>query len=185
MNIISNNLFVAPMIIFYAISCALTMKIADLLNEHGLKLFRGSGLLFGLLWGAFGVLLVMSNPEMANIILAMHIAFLTRGSLDNFNHQLAGTMVIIGFLYLGTFIPLLFLTFYFTFSIFGFLEDYADVFAKRHRTFAFINEAMLYYPISTLIYCIKYGHWVIFWALLAFTVTYGLIKRLAYCKGYK
>lgn len=178
-------MFSTPLIIFYAICYGLTMKIADLLNEHGLKWFKGSALLFGILWGAFGALLVMSSNEVANIILAMNVAFITRGRLDRINHQVATTMIIIGFLYISTFNPLLFFVFYLIFLIFGSLEDYADVFRKKHLSFAFLNETMWYYPVSTFVYCLKYGHWIIFGAILSFMICYDLTKYVASKCGYK
>ena len=43
------NLFSIPMILLFALLYGVTMKIADLLNEHGFKWFKGSAIIFGLL----------------------------------------------------------------------------------------------------------------------------------------
>ncbi len=80
------NLFSNPMILLYALLFAITMKVADLFDEHGLKWFKGSTILFGFLWGGFGALLVLSNNTIANIMLAMSLAFLVRNRLDYLNH---------------------------------------------------------------------------------------------------
>ena len=180
------NLFTTPLIIFYGILCAITMKIADLFNEHRLKeWFKGSAILFGILWGLFGVLLVLSNVYVANILLAMVIAFIIRNRLDYINHQIAATIIIISFLFFAIFNPWLFLIFFFIFLIFGSLKDYVDdVLKKKKGILVFLNEAMLYYPIPTLIYCILYGNWIVFWTFLLFTLSYDLTKHIAKNKGY-
>ena len=41
-------------LVFYALGYGITVKVADLLNEHGLKWFRGSPLLLVTLAGRSG-----------------------------------------------------------------------------------------------------------------------------------
>lgn len=43
------DLFSIPMIVLYAVLYGLTMKVADLSDEHGLKWFEGSAIIFGFL----------------------------------------------------------------------------------------------------------------------------------------
>ncbi len=168
------------MSIIYAILYGLTMKIADLLNEHGLKWFKGAPMIFGLLWGIFGCLLVTVDPILANIILAMNVAFILRNRLDYPNHQLASSMIIIVFLFTAKFLPIVFIVFYLTFLIFGSLKDYVDDVLKKHRGFiVLLNELMWYYPAATFIYCLGYGQWLIFWTLLAYTIAYNAVKYIA------
>ena len=69
------NLFSIPMIILYAILFGSTMKIADLLGEHGLRWFKGSALLFGILFGSFGALMILSNNFLAHFFIAMLIQY--------------------------------------------------------------------------------------------------------------
>ena len=104
-------MFSLPIILFCAVLYGITMKLADLLNEHNLKWFKGSALIFGILWGAFGALLIFSNNAIANIILAMNIAFIVRNRLDYLNHQAAATIIIISFLFFAKFEPIIFLAF--------------------------------------------------------------------------
>ena len=68
---------------------AVTMKIADLLDEHGLSFFKGADILFGVLWGIFGALLCLSHTIIANVILAMMMGFVIRKRLDYINHIIA------------------------------------------------------------------------------------------------
>lgn len=165
---------------------AATMKIADLLNEHGLKSFKGSGVIFGIIWGSFGIILILLNNIIGNIILAMNIAFIARGRLDYLNHQIASSMIIIASLYvLKIELPLM-IIFYLAFVIFGSLKDYIDDRLINKNKFLFILiEAMPYYPIATLLYCLIYGNWLIFWTFLTYTVIYDLVKYIYKRKGYK
>ena len=180
------DFFTTPFIILYAILYGITMKVADLFNEHGLKWFKGANILFGILWGVFGVLLVLSHNTIANIILAMNIAFIIRNRLDYLNHQIATSIIIISFLFFATFQSWLFLTFFFIFLIFGSMKDYIDdILKKKKGALVLFNETMLYYPIPTLIYCLLYGNWIIFWAFLLYTLSYDITKYFAHKKGFK
>lgn len=172
-------------IILCALLYGITMKIADLLNEHGLKWFRGSAIIFGLLWGIFGALLVLSNNTIANIVLAMNLAFIIRGRLDYLNHQIATSLIVIAFLFGATFNPILFAVFYAIFLIFGSLRDYVgDKLRVRGGMLTLYDQIMWYYPIPTLIYCLLYGNWIVFWTFLTFTVGYDTTKFIYKKKGY-
>jgi len=50
-----------PFTLIYAVLFGITMKIADLHNEHKLKSFKGAGVFFGFIWGILGILLILSN----------------------------------------------------------------------------------------------------------------------------
>lgn len=179
------NLFSIPMVIFYALLYGITMKIADLLNEHGLKSFKGSAILLGFLWGGFGVLLILSNNIVANIILAMNLAFIIRNRLDYINHRIASSIIIITFLFSSALNPILLITFYVIFLIFGSSKDYVDdTLKKKKGVLVFLNEAMLYYPVPTLIYCSIYGNWIVFWVFLVYTIAYDSTKFIYKKKGY-
>lgn len=180
-----SNLFSIPMIILYALLYGITMKIADLLNEHGLKWFKGSAIIFGFLFGIFGALLVLSGNVLANIMLAMVIAMIIRHRLDYLNHQIAASIIIITFLFSSVFNPLLFMIFYTVILIFGLLRDYVgDVLKKKNKLSSLYDGIMWYYPIPTLVYCLIYGNWIVFWAFFAYTFSYDLTKYLAKRKGY-
>src|SRR3989344_9269554 len=106
LNVLRGNkmdIFSFPLILLYSALFGLTMKIADLFDEHEMRWFKGDALLFGLLWGFFGILLVLSRIDIANVTLAMILAFLVRMRLDYRNHVIASTMIIIAFLWQSTF----------------------------------------------------------------------------------
>lgn len=180
------DLFSLPMILLYAVLYGVTMKIADLLNEHGLKLFKFSNVLFGVIWGLFGALLVLSNPIIANIVLAMSMAFLIRRRIDYLNHAIAVTIIFVTFLFYSSIAIPLFLVFYFIFLIFGGLKDYVDdILKKRKNLLFYLSETMLYYPIPTFIYCLIYGNWIVFYVFLLYTISYNLTKYYGIRHGYK
>ena len=179
------NLFSIPVIILYSILFAVTMKLADLMDEHKLRWFKGGAILFGFLWGIFGALFALSNNIIANLVLAMTVAFIIRGRLDYINHKIAASIIIISFLFNSTFAPLLFISFYFTFLILGGLRDYiGDILKKKKGIFYLYDNFMLYYIIPTFIYCIIYGNWIIFWAFFVFSISYDVTKYIYKKKRY-
>lgn len=156
-----------------------TMKLADLLDEHGLKWFPGSALLFGMLWGIAGSWLVWSDPVIANVVLAMNIAFIMRNRLDYFNHQLGASVIIVCFLAFGSVDIGVFGVFYGVFLVFGMLRDYVgDVIEAKNGLLALYDKVMWYYPLSTLLYALMYGDWTIFAVFLVYTIAYDGTKAV-------
>ena len=172
-------------LIFYAILLGITMKIADLLDEHGLKLFKGDNILFGLLWGIFGILLILGQNIIGNIILAMVIAFILRRRIDYLNHVISSSLIIIGFLFFGSFESIIFLSFFFVFLIFGSLKDYIDDTLKRKDFIYKINELMLYYPLPAFIYSLLTNEWIVFFVFLFYTMSYNLTKYYGMKRNYR
>jgi len=165
-------------ILFYAVMYGVTMKIADLFDEHGLKWFRFSDLLFGLGSGFYGALLIFSDPVIANVVLAMNIAFLFRNRRDSWNHSLALAVIFMAFVFSQSVNPGVFVGFLVVFVVFGGAKDYMDdVLGRRKGILFFISELMLYYPIPTFVYCLVYGNWIVFFAFSVFIIAYKLTKR--------
>lgn len=157
---------------------AMTMKVADLLNEHGLKWFSGSNILFGVLWGVFGAILVLFDVYIANIVLAMNIAFIVRMRLDYINHSIASSIIIIVFLWKSQLVFSLFFIFYLIFVTFGGIKDIIGDKRKKKDSIYLLSESMLYYSVPTLVYSLITGHWNTFFTLTVFTLFYNFIKYL-------
>lgn len=155
----------------------LTMKMADLHNEHGLKTFRGAPILFGLLWGLVGLALILTDLLLANILLAMNIAFIIRLRLDYLNHVVASSIIIVGFLVFSQLNLTVFLSFYFFFVIFGGLKDLLNDHLNSKNILAKISELMWYYPFSTLLFGLFTNNFLPFFALSLYTLSYNFIKR--------
>lgn len=160
---------------------AVTMKIADLLDEHGLKFFNGADILFGVLWGIFGALLCLSHTIIANVILAMMMGFVIRKRLDYINHIIAFIIITTIFFLFSDLVKPTYFSFLFAIIILGCIKDMKY---KRHKTrFSdFIEGVYLYIPviyaIPSLIYSILYDDWMVFTAFFTYDFTYN-ITRLA------
>ncbi len=179
------ELFSLTMILIYSALFGITMKMADLFDEHGLKLFKGDAILFGFLWGFFGILLVLSRTDIANVILAMILAFLIRMRLDYSNHVIASTIIIITFIWKSIFDIQLFFIFFFVFVIFGCLRDYLGDIRKKKDWFYKINEPAWYYVIPPAVYGFFTNNWLIFYVFTIYIIFYDLTKYyLFYTKKY-
>ncbi|SRR6266566_2048481 len=72
----------------------LTVTIADSLNEHGLTLFKGSSILFGVLWGISGSILILLSKPLLTLYFALVLYWLLRLKLDRTNHAIGATLMI-------------------------------------------------------------------------------------------
>ena len=160
-----------------------TMKVADLMDEHGLCWFRGDAILFGFLWGVFGSLLAINDTVIASAIAAQNVAYIARGRLDYRNHQIAATMII-STAFVVDMPAILFVAFLVPFIIFGSLRDYDYMLEARGFPAEVSWLLSLYYPVSTLIYCLMFGHWMLFWVFTAYIVSYDVVKVAARNRGY-
>lgn len=175
------ELFSFPLLLVYAFLFGTTMKIADALDEHGLKWFKGAPMLFGVLWGLFGFLLIIANPIIANVLLARILSYLPRVRLDYANHGVAATIIIIGFMYSSVFIPTLFVLFFVIFLLFGMMRDY---YGKRTKTLVYkITEPAFHYILFTLVYSIAVKDFTLFWVFTVSQLSYDLVKYGFYHTG--
>lgn len=172
-------------VLIVATLCGVIMKIADLLNEHGLRWFRHDAILFGFLWGAFGnVLVFTTTPVVVSALTAMNVAFIGRGRLDYPNHQIAATGIIFAAIISNSILPELFAVFFIVFVTFGWIKDYVDDELHLEGWFAKLNELMLYYPIPTLVYSHATGEWILFEIFGTYTLAYNIVKAAANRYGY-
>ena len=158
------------------------MKAADLFDEHKKHWFKGDALLFGLIYGIAGALLVVSGNSLANVVLAMVLACFVRMRIDYRNHTIAATMIILAFCYTSQFNAALFSTFFIIFTTFGGLRDYLGDVRKKKDWLYKINEPMLYYIIPTAIYGVITGNWIIFAVFTTYVIFYDGVKILS--KGF-
>lgn len=171
-------------LVIYAILLGATMKIADLLDEHGLKWFPGDKMLFGLFWGFFGILLILARSDIANILLARILVYIPRKRLDYLNHALAAVMIVIAFVWKAAFLPKIFFIFFLVFLAFGFLRDYYGNHRKKDDLFFAINEPGLYYIFATLIYSIIVKDYTAFFVFTLMQLSYNAIKYGFYYAGW-
>ena len=175
----AETLFSVPMLLVYSVLFGLTMKVADLLNEHGLKLFKGSTLLFGILWGSFGATMILGNNILANFFLALLIHWILRYRIDYLNHSVAASIMLIVFLYnLPNFAIdwLLFLVVFVIYSIHGLLNDAADrreiggIWAK------YFESNSHYFTIPIILTFINPAYWIVLATSVLHIVSYETTK---------
>ena len=77
------------LIIIITIFCNVFQKIADALDEHGLKLFRHADVLFGVIWGILWALLTNVNSNVATYSVALIFYWLIKGKIDYVNHAIS------------------------------------------------------------------------------------------------
>lgn len=152
------------------------MKLADLFDEHGMHWFKGDKMLSGLAWGILGAVLVLTRADIANLILAMTLAFIVRMRVDYRNHAIASVIIIAAFVWKSQFDATVFLVFFLSFLIFGGLRDYLGNVRQKHDWIYAINEPAWYYVIPPLIYASVTGNWLLFWVSTVYIVFYDLVK---------
>ena len=81
-------------VILISLLFGMSQKLADALNEHGTVLFKRANILFGIIFGITGALLISLNSTFAEFYLALVMYWLVAGKLDFFNHQLASAIMI-------------------------------------------------------------------------------------------
>lgn len=68
---------------------------ADLLDEHGLKWFRGSAVVIGLIWAFAGVGMIALYIPMLSYVVGLVLFWLVRNKLDYLNHQMSAAILLV------------------------------------------------------------------------------------------
>lgn len=161
---------------------SVTMKIADLLDEHGLKWFKHADILFGVLWGVFGALLAVSDEVIANVLLAMMMGFVVRKRLDYTNHIIAFAIIVSTIFWYSKIIPGVFLAFFVTIVVLGLIKD-LKYNQKKNKFSKLIEKVYLYIPLiyalPSLVYSILYGNWNVFIAFFLYDFAYNITRIVA------
>ncbi len=160
---------------------AVTMKISDLLDEHGLRLFRGSPFFFSFLCAAFGCLLIISDITIANIIFAMIMGFVVRKRIDYANHIFAFVILTSCFLIYSNLIIGIYFPFLSVIILLGFLKD--TKYKKNNSKFImFVNKVYLFVPIiyafPSLVYSILSSDWDVFFVFFTYDLSYNITRLI-------
>lgn len=165
------------------------MKLSDLTNEHGLKLFYGDSYFFGALWGVIGALIVMGDSvfaggAIANAVLAMILAFIIQLRIDYLNHAIGAVLIIVAFLLTSVFIPNVFFFFFVSFVVFGSLRAYiGDVRGKRDFLFRLSEPGWLHYYIVPFTWSAFTGAWTLCVFFAIYRSCYNIAKYGLYRIG--
>ena len=158
-----------------------TVKMADLLNEHGLKLFKGSAFLFGMLWGLTGAFFILSNNILSSFFLAILLHWILRYRIDYINHGIAASIILITFFYnLPNFMMnwTVFLTIFVTYSFFGLLNDASDrgdIRGKLSKIFK-LNTHLIIVPLMLAL--LNSSYWIIAGSSILQIVFYDLTAKI-------
>ena len=166
------------LLVTLAVIHGVTMKLADLHNEHGAAWFPGAAHVFGMLWGLTGSLLIVLDRDVAIALFAMVIAFLIRMRLDFRNHATAAALMFVAFAAKGQMDVVSFLFFFAFFGIFGSIKDHLDDVLHRRDWVQKSFEFMWYYFASTALYSALTGRWNVFIIFSAYVLSYNFTKHL-------
>lgn len=114
---------------FVSLLFGITMKGADLCNEHKCKFFPFDKYILGVAWGVSGVVIIFFHSMLGNIYAALILVFIFRAKIDHINHVIGAVLVLIGYIFrlwnnsqIYDFVLLI--HFFLIFIITGFLHDY-------------------------------------------------------------
>ncbi len=167
------------MILVFSALYSVSMKIADMLNEHGLKWFKFSDILFGVLWGVFASLLILTNNEMANLHIAILLAFILKSKIDKINHGFGAAIILLTFIFTLTDFTLilpLFLTIFLSYTILGLIHDNLYE-SKSKNIISNLFDLRFYFILVPLILsAITKNYWLSFFSSSLFIIAYDLTK---------
>jgi len=171
----------------YAVLFGTSMKIADLLDEHGMCWFREDKIVFGILWGVFGSLILLSGNAVANLMIALLIHWILRFRIDYLNHGIAATLILLTFVYnLSSFLldNTLFLTIFIVYTFHGLLNDIAD--GKKVNRFwvKYFSLNSHYLTVPIILTLINYVYWPVLVVSSLHVISYEATKYIAARHGY-
>lgn len=178
------ELFSLPFILLYTVFFSVAMKLADLFDEHGMKWFRHDAMVFGVLWGIFGALVVLSDVYVANALLAMILGFLFRGRVDYSNHIVAVAIIVFSFFLFQNIAVKELLFFSVIFFSIGFYGDYATEVKKTKTLLGKMLELKIHYPLFTVLYSFLTSNWLVFIVFAVHIAVYDIVKYGLFFKGY-
>ena len=163
----------------FSILYAVSMKISDLLDEHEKHFFKGDKILFGVLCGLFGCVLIVYNTIVANVIFAMIIGFVVRKKIDYLNHIIAFIIISSCFLYFSQIIYNIYFPFLIAILILGLIKELKYI-QNKSTLVKIICKMYLYIPIvyalPSLIYSILSSDWKVFTTFFLFDLSYNITR---------
>jgi len=158
----------------------ISMKIADLLDEHGYKWFRHSDIIMGVIWGLLGAALIFYDNMLAILWISVALGFLIRCRIDYPNH---GVAVVIWFL--AAFFKKIdifanwqaFVYLFLGLTITGMIHDEIQYKNKKvnKKLRMFFYDYHLHWYIIIVLYLIFTRDFITFFSLISFSYSYGLV----------
>lgn len=150
-------------------------KLADVVNDDGLKVSKSLNIFLGVLWGVFGALVVLGNSYVAVFYFGILLSWIHRYKLDNYSHGIGGSIILAAIFYVHPAKPLQILITVVTlvlFTLFGLLSRHKiwghNIFSDYNLySFIFLAILSLYQPLV----------WIVFFASLANVIGYHGVKQ--------
>lgn len=150
-------------------------KLADIANDDDFKISRGMNLFLGVLWGVFGVLVVLGNSDLAAFYFGILLSWIQRQKLDNYSHGIGGSLILAAIFYVHpvSMVQVIIIAVTFIlFTVFGLLSRYKiigkNIFSDYNiYSFIFLAALALYYP----------SIWIVFLGSLANVIGYHGVKQ--------
>ena len=150
-------------------------KTADLLNEHGLKMFKGAKILYGILWGITGTFVIMGHPLLASFYLGILVNWIIKGNIDYFNHRLAAALIFTVVLYTNLSLVIDWILFGITILLFTVL---GLILRKGwlKKTF-FTNNNLHVFAVLIIMSLISQEYWIVVFSYLLNSIAYHALKQ--------
>ena len=171
------------MIILISVLWGVTEKIADLTDEHGLKLFKGANITFGVLWGFFLALLAINqNVVVSSLAIAMLMSYILRYRIDYLNHGIAAIIVLFAFFEKGAIIDWGALLFFFTVFglgglIHGSLAEKPGIKKFMGKWLTSFFEYRVYIYLFPLFFSVYTGEWLAFLVASSHMLAYEAVRQ--------
>lgn len=165
-----------PLIVcLFAFLTGIFTKLADVGVDHGVPMSKFYKVLYGILWGVCGSLVVLGNTYVAAFYFGILLSWIVRYKLDYYNHGIGGAMILFAivlilpitalhlWIIIGTFV---------LFTLFGILSrEYSFKLGwfQEYNVYSFI-----YLGIISVVYPVI---WIVVAASLANVIGYHGVKK--------
>lgn len=182
-------------IVTIGLSCVLgiTMKTADLCDEHGCHFFRGDRIIFGLLWGLAAIALIRVDNALSVIWIAIVLSFIARTKIDYTNHGIATLAILLDLIYRMSSQPNLLSPSTVTivalgYYVIGHVHDVISTgmsissgVSQEKSFFLFLRNhellhTLLAYSLIPLVISIWFSNWLVLESTVSFGVSYELCR---------
>jgi hypothetical protein len=170
-----NYLALPAIVLVNAFLTGLFTKVADIANDDGFKVGNALNILFGILWGIFGALVVLGNTDIAAFYFGILLSWIHRYKLDNYSHGIGGSIVLAAIFYVHPISPVQLLITVGScalFTIFGLLSRHEVI-----RKNSFMNYNGYSFLFLVAIACFHSNIWIVIAASLANVIGYHGVKR--------
>ncbi len=168
-----------PLIILSALSLGILTKLVDLAADNNVNLGRLSYLL-SLSYGLIMIYTIGTVAEISSLVLAVIIAVIATGKIDNFSHGIGVGTALAGILLLG--LPQINRTAFSLFLIAALIDEFANDLADIGRSPKYLRDFFKMRPfleIAALVYSIYFGYIWLWVFIFIYDISYQLTCIMA------